>query len=124
MQTNNKRRNTRVPFQTTITIQFADKRYEKCKTRNLSLKGVFVVGVANRKVGEKCDIILYLSGGTSSNHALTMKGQVVRTDEGGVGLYLFEIDLDSFYHLKNILYYNSENPDTLKDEFVDEINYF
>jgi hypothetical protein len=34
------------------------------------------------------------------------------------------MDLDSFFHLKNILYYNSENPDVLDKELSAQIENF
>jgi hypothetical protein len=33
-------------------------------------------------------------------------------------LHFVEIDLDSFYHLKNIIYYNSSDPDTIEQELM------
>lgn len=120
MKTDNRRRNSRVPFRATITLQFADNKYEECETRDLSMRGVFVAGVTGRKIGDQCDVALHLSGATS-DLSLKMKGEVVRAHENGLALHFFETDLDSFYHLKNILYYNSENPDNLDEEFSDKI---
>ncbi len=115
-----KRHNTRVPFHTTITVRFPDKTFDRCETLDLSLKGVFVKGVTGpRTQGDMCELSLHLSG-TSSDLSLNMKGEVVGVREDGVGLHFNEIDLDSFYHLKNILYYNSEDPDALENEFPDE----
>ncbi|MBU0483708.1 MAG: PilZ domain-containing protein [Proteobacteria bacterium] len=114
----NKRHNTRVPFQATVDLVFADRAYDNLETGNLSMKGVFVPNISGHQVGECCDMVLHLSG-TSSDVLVKMKGKVVRVDDGGIGLGFYEIDLDSFYHLKNIVYYNSGNPDVLEDEFLD-----
>lgn len=121
MKTDNRRRNTRVPFQSTMTLRFADKTHEECETQDLSMKGIFAVGVSGHKVGDKCDVALHLVGATS-NLALQIKGEVVRVEENGLALHFFEIDLDSFYHLKNILYFNSENPDVLEEEFLKQLH--
>jgi len=111
-----KRKNTRVPFHTTITVRFPDQTFEHCETQDLSLKGVFVKGVTgSRSVGDQCELSLHLSG-TSSNLSLHMRGEVMRVREDGVGLHFSEIDLDSFFHLKNIIYYNSGDPDVLEAE--------
>ncbi len=120
MPATNRRKNSRVPFQATVSLSFAGARYEQCETRDLSLRGVFVVGVHDHRIGEGCDIVLCLTG-TSSNLCLQMQGEVARVEADGLGLHFREIDLDSFYHLKNILYYNSENPDQLDDEFNAQI---
>lgn len=121
MTSTNRRKNSRIPFQATITLRFPGALYEQCETRNLSLKGVFVVGIRGHKLGDKCAVELCLTG-TTSNLCLRMKGEVMRVAADGVGLRFFEIDLDSFHHLKNILYYNSENPDQLDDEFIEQVH--
>ena len=48
-----------------------------------------------------------------------MKGEVVRVEPDGLALHFSEIDFDSFYHLKNIIYYNSEDPDQVDLELTD-----
>ena len=111
-----KRKNTRVPFHSTISVRFPDQTFDHCETQDLSLKGVFVKGVTGpRAEGDQCELSLHLSGATS-DLSLHMRGEVVRTRKDGVGLHFSEIDLDSFYHLKNIIYYNSDDPDILEDE--------
>jgi hypothetical protein len=112
-----RRKNTRVPFRTTADVQFANKKYTQCETENLSIKGVSVLGIAGHQAGEQCDISLALSGSTSELK-LTMQGEIVRVQDDSIGLKFTEIDLDSFYHLKNIIYYNSEDPDKIETELA------
>ncbi len=119
----NKRKNSRVPFQVIIGLDFPDKSHAECETEDLSLKGVSVLGVTGHKIGENCLVTLRLVGSTS-HLSLKMKGTVVRVEEAGLALHFYEIDLDSFFHLKNILYYNSENPDALDDELAAQIENF
>ncbi|HIJ89711.1 MAG: PilZ domain-containing protein [Desulfobulbaceae bacterium] len=119
----NKRKNSRVPFQIIIGLDFPDQSHAECKTADLSLKGVFVLGVTGHKIGEKCLVSLRLVGSTS-HLTLKMKGTVVRVEEDGLALHFYEMDLDSFFHLKNILYYNSEDPDALDEEFSAQIEKF
>lgn len=116
----NKRQNTRVPFKITISLDFPDQRHAECETTDLSLKGVFVLGVTGHQVGENCRVSLQLAGSTS-HLTLQMKGKVVRVEENGLAMNFSEMDLDSFFHLKNILYYNSADPDTLDAEFHTQI---
>ncbi len=120
MERANRRKDSRVPFTTTASLVFPDKSYATLQTRDLSMKGIFVPGVKGRKIGDKCDMVLHLAG-ASSDISLRMKGEVVRTEKDGIGLHFYEIDIDSFYHLRNILYYNLENPDKLDDELSDHI---
>ena len=111
----NKRKNSRVLFQVIINLDFPSQSHAECETADLSLKGVFVLGVTGHKIGENCLVSLRLVG-SDSHLTLKIKGTVVRVEDGGVALHFDEIDLDSFAHLKNILYYNSEDPDVLLDE--------
>lgn len=115
--TKERRKNTRVPFQTTADVVFPNAQYNQCPTENLSVKGISVLGVTGHGVGETCDLSLDLSG-SSSLLRLAMKGTIVRVDADGIALHFIEIDLDSFYHLKNIIYYNSDDPDAIEDELT------
>lgn len=117
MKTTNRRNYSRVPFSATITMRFPNHSYERCETSDLSLKGVSVVGVSGHRPGEQCEVELFLSGTTSNVH-ITMRGEVVRADENGLALRFFAMDLDSFFHLKNIIAYNLGNPDQVEEEFT------
>lgn len=112
----NRRKNTRVFFQAIADLHFDNKCYNKCETRNLSVSSIFIVGVDDQKEGSQCEIALHLSGATS-DLLLKMKGEIVRCEAEGIALRFFETDLDSYYHLKNIVYYNAENPDEFNEEF-------
>lgn len=116
----NMRKNTRVPFQVVISLDFPDKSHVDCKTADLSLKGVFVPDITGHTIGENCLITLSLAGSTS-HLKLRMKGTVIRVKQDGLALHFYEMDLDSFFHLKNILYYNSEDPDKLAEEISTQV---
>ncbi len=107
-----RRQSTRVAFTATATIRLKGTTYTDCATENLSTKGVFIngVSVSPQQEGERCDVELRLSG-ASSDLVVRMQGRVVRSQPEGVAVQFEEIDLDSFYHLKNIVYYNSDDPD-------------
>ena len=112
MTDDERRRSTRVFFHTTASLHFEDADFSDCETANLSIKSVFIKGITGRALGDQCEIELHLSG-SSSQLSLQMQGEVTRIVDGGIGIKFFETDLDSFYHLKNIVYYNSGNPDGL-----------
>ncbi len=115
-----KRRNTRVSFQTSVDLECGGKVFSGCESRDLSLKGVFLAGVGGVEPGSACELTIRLSGG-SSDLSFRLKGEAVRVDADGVGIIFTEIDLDSFYHLRNIVYYNSGDPDRLAEEFISQI---
>ncbi|MFA7382700.1 MAG: PilZ domain-containing protein [Desulfurivibrionaceae bacterium] len=112
-----KRKNTRVPLQIIINLDFPNRSYKNCKTSDLSAKGVFVLDITGHQLGEHCLVSLHLEGSTS-HLSLEMKGEVARIEEHGLALHFYEMDLDSFSHLKNILYYNAEDPDVLDEELT------
>jgi hypothetical protein len=114
-----RRASTRVSFSATVDLIFSDRTYEKSETQDLSTTGVLAIG-ADGKENEECEVILYLTGLTS-DLCLRMKGKIVRVQPDGVAVNFFEIDIDSYYHLKNIVYYNSDNPDELVGELEDNL---
>jgi hypothetical protein len=108
-QQNDRRRDPRVIFRTTVQLSFTDGRiFGDCETMDVSVSGIFVKGVKGVDFGEKCRVDLHLSGRTS-NLALVMAGEIVRIQEDGVALQFFEVDEDSFHHLRNIVYFSYKN---------------
>lgn len=115
MTNDERRRSTRVFFQTKANLHFADADFSDCETADLSMKGVFIPAISGRVIGDRCTVELQLSG-TTGQLSLHMQGEVARIEAKGIAIKFFEIDLDSFNHLKKIVYYNSENPDELTGE--------
>lgn len=112
-----RRKNTRVLFHTTASVCFDGEICEQLTIRNLSLKGMYIDGITNHSAGERCEIQLFLSG-AGSELKLSMKGEVVRVDTGGMVVHFSELDIDTFFHLKNIIYYNAADPDQLVDDLL------
>ena len=110
-----RRRSIRVSFETYIDISCNGKQFTNCKTANLSTKGVLILGVSNLNIKDECDLVLHLSGGQDLK--LSMIGIVQRVCENSVGVQFLETDIDSFTHLKNIIYYNSEDPDIINENY-------
>ena len=121
MNEQDRRKNTRVIFQTTADLKFSDQEFMDCETQDLSVKGIAVWGIKGPESGDQWEVSLHLSG-TSSDLCLAMKGEVVRVEEDCIALHFFEIDLDSFFHLRNIVYYNTEDADKIENEFPEQIS--
>jgi hypothetical protein len=66
-------------------------------------------------VGTPCDIEILLTG-TSTRLALTIKGIITRQDASGLGIAFDSMDLDSYVHLKNIVFYNASDPEDIEKE--------
>ena len=99
MNQKNRRKNERVPFQTSASLCFADAVCVNRDVTDLSMRGAFVAGVSGMKVADQCQVELFLSGASSSLR-LKMLGEVVRVSDEGVGLHFIELDPDTFFHLK------------------------
>jgi hypothetical protein len=114
MSNRDQRRNVRVPFQSVVDLVFHDRVYPHCITRDLSIKGLYVTGIEGPGRGEECEIILHLEG--SSDQRLWMKGEVVRVEPNGVALHFNEIDMESFFLLRDIMRFNVDDPETVDKE--------
>ena len=102
-----KRRFTRVDFQTSATVRSPDGRELRGQVENLSLKGLFVVSPEPVVEGLDVEVLLELSG-NESRFILDLKGRVVRRETRGfaVDLVLKGIDIDTLTHLRYIIDYN------------------
>lgn len=115
--TEDHRRRKRVQYKTAVTLFTPDKKLENLSSRDLSLKGVYVETKDSLPIGTEVQIVVDLAGSTSLL-SLRMVGQVARLDDEGMGLDFSEVDLDSFFHLRNIVLYNAEDPAEVDDELV------
>ncbi|MEW6266827.1 MAG: ATP-binding protein [Thermodesulfobacteriota bacterium] len=113
----NQRKRTRVHFKAEVDLSAGQKKMKALASRDLSLKGLFVETRERLPLGTKVDVALNLTG-ASSLVSLSMKGRVARVDEGGMGIDFDEIDLDSFYHLRNIILYNIDEPSDVESELA------
>ncbi len=115
MEQLDRREEIRVIFRTTTQLTFKDKEFKDCETKDVSITGALILGVEGPEAGEQCDIVLKLSGSTS-DLLLKMKGEVIRTTQEGLAVQFFDVNHDSFCHLKNIVYYNYKHPEELEEE--------
>jgi hypothetical protein len=118
------RKYIRVPFKTIACLWSLkqDAKEIRCdQTRDISLKGIYCYSDIKLSAGTPCEVELYLTD-TSSKLVLFLKGRVVRTDEEGMGIKFEEMDLDSFFLLKNILNYNTGDPEQIDRELTGYIH--
>ena len=104
-----RRKHIRVGFTTDIHIILdADGKQIKLKgsSKDLSLKGLFVNTQTRITAQTKCFVKIYLSGGTSDIE-LSINATIVRETDSGVGIIFDSMDVETYSHLKNIVYYNS-----------------
>lgn len=108
-----KRQKTRVDFQVDIEAIFGDLKIDvKADSKNISLSGVYIKTDQDIPLNTACQVALFLSG-TTEPLALTMEGRVVRKDDNGFAVAFESMDLESFTQLKQILRYNTGDPDLI-----------
>ena len=121
---NEQRKYIRVPFKAVACLWSLkqDAKEIRCdQTRDISLKGIYCYSDIKFSVGTPCEMELHLTD-TGSKVVLFSKGRVVRTDEEGMGIKFEEMDLDSFLLLKNILNYNTGDPEQIDRELTGYIH--
>ncbi|MDY0163384.1 PilZ domain-containing protein [Desulfobotulus sp.] len=110
-KTGERRRMKRVTFETEVRLHVGQREIRVVgNTRDLSQKGVFVATDIPLTVGMECRVEVLLSGMTEPV-CLSMKGKIARIVPEGVGVEFFEMDLDTFTHLRNVVLYNSQDAD-------------
>ena len=112
-----KRKNIRIDFKTRVVLKCEGQTIlSDADSRDISLKGMFIKTDQALEIGTPCDLELILSG-ASTNLSIAIKGKITRQGDGGIGVSFDGIDLDSYWHLKNLLLYNAPDPDVLEKEF-------
>ncbi len=111
-----KRRRTRVHFKTQVALKTDISEIKAgAKSSDISMKGMFISTNEKIPAGTSCDIEIVLSG-TTSKLALNIKGAIARQDKTGLGITFDSMDVDSYFHLKNIVMNNASDPDAVEKE--------
>ena len=113
-----KRKFTRIPFKVSAEITGHDFSYKAEEILNLGIGGCLVPVKADLKPGTECDFKIIMSG-TASKLNIRIKGTIVRCDAVVVAIKFTGIDTDSLFHLRNIIRYNSPDPNAVEQEILD-----
>jgi hypothetical protein len=97
------REKPRVEFDTTADVR-SQRGEISAGIKDLSMKGLFFFTREKFIEGDELDIRVKLSGSTTEL-TIDVKGIVERTAPDGVGVLFKEMELDSFIHLRNIVFY-------------------
>lgn len=98
----------RAPFHGKATLSFGDRIYDHELIENISLNGAFINSAHRPDCGEFCYFNLFL--GEDEAITLKIKAKVVRHDTKGFAITFEEMGIEAFEHLKNIVAYNSSEP--------------
>ena len=117
MQRQEKREFIRVPFATEVEIRFGDQSFRSSSGINISLNGLRVA--AERPVPEAegpCSVKILLK---AFDHQVVIEalGRVVRAGMGHLAVEFTELDPDSYFHLRQLIVNNVDDPARAEEEF-------
>lgn len=91
-------------------------------TQDVSYRGTFLETERRLPLGTPVDLTLWL-GGRGHGLGLRTKAVVARQTEGGLGLRIDEITLDTFEHLRSLILFNAQDPDRASREIQRDLGY-
>lgn len=80
-----KRRAKRINVQVSVVIDGTERLFIPCKSRDLSLVGVFLMTGERLSIDTICDLTFYL-GQTGTEYSVYTRARVTRVAEDGIGL--------------------------------------
>ena len=111
------RKHTRVTTELEAELTLEDKAHYRGKIKNISFSGAYLFchNPSDITPGSTGQLSIILQ---SSPHQSTIEFacKIVRTDESGTGLKFISIDLAGYQQFRNMMIYNSADPDRLMDE--------
>ena len=110
-----KRTFARIPFKTKAIVRQKDSTVIGV-VENLSLAGIFLKTPERLGLKRLVKIELLFTG-TSSQISIILDGKITRHENIGMGIEFRNLDLDAFFHLKNLIAYNTDKIDKVKKEF-------
>jgi hypothetical protein len=110
-----KRSFARIPFKTKAIVRHKDSTVIGI-VENLSLAGIFLKTPEKLALNRVVKIELLFTG-TSSEISILLDGKISRHENIGMGIEFKNMDIDAFYHLRNLISYNTDQMEKLKKEF-------
>lgn len=111
----NKRRFSRVTAIFDVNLTRADGIFLAGTLRDISVQGAFIICEPAMELGTPVVVTIVLHGGID-DIPVRAQAEVVRREEGGLGVHFTEVDVDSLEHLRNIITFNAEEPDVVWEE--------
>lgn len=85
--------------------------------RDISLKGAFLVGSAEVRLGDSIELML-MDVEETNDFRINIKGKVVRKTNEGFAVSFYQFDETSFLHVKRLVEYRSGTPDLIESELT------
>ena len=113
---NNQREFTRVLVAARTQIQAGSVTLSAAQTHSLSMKGMSIQSPERLPVGTECEIAIVL---VECEAEIQVLGTVVNhLPDGMAFLFTKILGLESFEHLRNLVFYNAQNVEQVETEFT------
>lgn len=99
------RQHTRLPIRLEVQLTGGQRTLVSGKTRDISREGVYVFAEKPLPRGTPCQVVLLVTG-PKSTLRIEVGGKVVRADDHGMAIAFTDMELDSVFHLRNLMQYN------------------
>ncbi len=120
-ETNNKREFTRVPIAIEVEATAGNATIISSQTKDLSMKGMYVVCDNPFPLGTQCHVVLFL-GSRNSSPSVEVGGRIARIDDAGMGIEFTKImGLESFDHLRNLVLHNAPETTEVEQELKEHL---
>jgi hypothetical protein len=114
MNDQERREAERIRFTSRIIIKTEnDTLGATADSRNISLKGMYVLPEKMLPLKTPCMLDITLMGDTSKM-TISIPGRVCRHDEKGMGIAFTEMKVDSFIHIKNLIKLHSSKENNIE----------
>ncbi len=110
-----KRSFTRISFQTKAIVRYKNSTVIGV-VENLSLNGIFLKTPEKLNINRVVKIELLFTG-TSSHVSILLDGKIMRHENIGMAIQFKNLDVDAFFHLQNLISYNTAEMEKVKDAF-------
>jgi len=115
---NQNRKFSRVPFKVKAELTVNKAIYIVEKITNLSIGGCLLPIKTDIAAGTICHLKILLNGPDNLMH-VNIDGEIKRCTFDAVAVKFTRIDPDSFFHLQNIVRFNSINSDVIEKEIIE-----
>ena len=115
--TKERRKHTRVPLRFNAELSFADGELFNGATEDMSFGGAYIVceHLADTERRDNCTVTIINPAGDEPLQ-IPIKCRIVRADQRGVGIRFISMDINDYQQFKQLMVYNSADPDTLMAE--------
>ena len=111
-----KRKFTRIPFETEITLSTDTQRISASRMRNVSLGGMFVLTTETLPLNALCVVEIDLIG-PASLLRMRLEADVIRVEPDGIAVKFTKMDMDSLVHLRHLITIHADSPEHIDEEY-------